>query len=491
VRVLLPLALACSGVAPTPGDDDVPDTTARESDVPDLVEVGHRRELRALYVATVYGIDWPSRPGLAPDAQQAEIGALVDAAAGAGLNAIVLQVRAEGDALFAGGIEPLSRQLTGTLGGDPGYDPLAAWLDAAHARGLELHAWLNPYRARAGSTSTAGLVAGHPAHDFPEHAHAYGADLWMDPGADVVRGRVVAVVADLVDRYAVEGVHLDDYFYPYPTDAPFPDDATWGAYVAGGGTLDRGDWRRSNTARLVHEISDAIGGVDPALRFGVSPFGIWRSGHPEGIVGLDAVDALYADPLAWAAAGDVHYLAPQLYWETTRAQQAFGALARWWDDQLPDGVDLFPAHAAYRLGSAPTWTIDELAAQVAVVRDEALDRTAGSFWYDASALVDGAPDLREAMAGWYATPALPPVVASRVGAVEPPPTVSVDGARVTWVPADGRRAVTVYAAEGDGWRLDRIEPAGAGGVTLAAGRWAIASAGPGDVESLGVVVTVP
>lgn len=505
---LLLIALACapsdapvgddadSSVDPDPSADSEPNEDSEpgpDSDDADAtVAVAHRRELRALYVATVFHIDWPSRSGLAAAAQRAEIAALLDAAAAARLNAVVVQLRPEGDALYASSLEPWSRFLTGTQGGDPGYDPLAVWLDEAHARGLEVHGWINPYRARAGSTSRAGLAPGHAALDFPEHAHAYGTNLWMDPGARPVRDRVVAVVTDLVSRYPIDGIHLDDYFYPYATEDPFPDDLTWDAYVARGGTLGRDDWRRSNTAALVAAVADAVRDVDPAIRFGVAPFGIWRPGHPEGIEGLDAYATLYADPLAWARAGDVDYVAPQLYWETTRTAQAFGPLARWWNDQLPDGVALVPAHALYKLGTAASWTLDELGAQVAIGRDPTLDHAAGGFWYNASPLRDDAPGLRAAFAdAWYPTPALPPAVPGVADLAVPPPEVEVGvDERVVWTPSPTVRGLTVYRSTDDGWVLDRIVPDDEGGVALPAGRWALAAVGVGDVESRGVVVDV-
>jgi uncharacterized lipoprotein YddW (UPF0748 family) len=314
----------------------------------------------------------------------------------------------------------------------------------------------------------------------------------MDPAAPEVRQRVLDVIGDLLSRYDLDGVHFDDYFYPYPDDGEFPDDATYDAYVAGGGSLARDDWRRANTALLVEEVSDAIRAVDPAVRFGIAPFGIWRPGYPDGISGFDAYEGLYADPLAWAEAGTVDYLAPQLYWETTNDGQEYGLLTPWWNDAIPDGVWLFPANALYQLGSGSTWTLDELAAQLDVCRDPALTRTAGNLWYNASPLIDDADGVRDAFATrYYPTPALPPPVNALAGTTEDPPELTREGATVRWASAPGRRAVTVYAADGDGWALARIVPAEQGEVTLTTGRWALASVSVGDVESGGVVVEVP
>jgi uncharacterized lipoprotein YddW (UPF0748 family) len=472
------------------------DTAAGADDTgeagPDTVDVAHTREMRGLYVATVYNIDWPSMNSLSASAQQAEIVALLDIAEEAGINAVFVQIRPEGDALYRSEIEPWSDCLTGTQGTDPGYDPLAVWISEAHARGIEVHGWMNPYRAKAGSESMSGLASGHMALAFPQYAYGYGGDVWMDPGAAVVRGRVVEVVEDVVTRYDIDGIHFDDYFYPYPDDGDFPDDTTWGAYTASGGTLARDDWRRQNTADLVRDVSQAIAALDPTVRFGIAPFGIWRPGYPAGISGFDPWAGLYADPLDWVSNGWLDYVAPQLYWETTNSGQEYGLLAPWWDEQLPDGTWLFPANALYQLGSASTWTLDEYADQIAICRDTSMTHTRGNLWYNATPFIDGWSGVHDAFSSrYYPTPALPPVVNAVAGEREPPLSVTVSGDRVTWEPADGRRAVTVYTDDGGAWSLQAIVPADTGGITLGSGRWALASVGAGDVESGGVVVTLP
>jgi uncharacterized lipoprotein YddW (UPF0748 family) len=502
----LVLLLACSdsgstvrSAAPDDTDvsdtDDTDDTHTDDTDAPsdvELVDVAHARELRGLFVATVYNIDWPSGAGLSVAEQDAQLVTLLDLAEDARMNAVFVQMRPEGDALYASSIEPWSEWLTGTQGVDPDYDPLERWIVEAHARGIEVHAWLNPYRAKVGSESISGFAEGHMALAFPEHTIAYGGDVWMDPGAESVRGRVVDVTEDLLTRYDLDGIHFDDYFYPYPDDGDFPDDATWNAYVAGGGTLARDDWRRENTSLLVRDVSVAIAAIDPAVRFGISPFGIWRPGYPSGIVGFDAYEGLYADPLNWVSNGWLDYLSPQLYWETGNEGQEYEALTEWWNAQLPDDTWLFPANALYQLGSSDTWTLDEFAAQIDISRRFDLARTRGNMWYNASPFIDDAAGVRDAFATrYYPTQALPPVVNALGGVTEPPPTVTVDGATAAWEPADGRRAITVYTSAGEAWNLASIVPAGGGSVTLASGRWALASVGKGGVESRAVVVTVP
>lgn len=470
--------------ATTTTEDSAEDT----AQVDTTVEVSHPREMRGLFVATVWNIDWPSRTGLSASAQQAEIVALLDHAQAANMNAVYVQLRPEGDALYASSLEPWSKWLTGTQGVDPGYDPLQTWLDEAHARNIEVHGWLNPYRARAGSESTSGLAAGHPARDFPTYTYAYGGDVWLDPAAAPVRQRVLDVIADLVDNYAIDGVVFDDYFYPYPDDGDFPDDATWNAYRSGGGTLSRADWRRENTATLIGEVHDLLATTAPEVRFGVSPFGIWRPGHPAGISGLDPYESLYADPLHWIEEGWLDYVAPQLYWETGNSGQEYGLLLPWWDDQLSADTYLFPANYLSQLGTSSTWTLAEFTAQVDIARDPDNEHTAGQFWYSASPLLDGASGLADALLRWYPSPVLPPTVQAVKGNVVAPPEVRVSNGTLSWTARAGLRAVCVYVRTGDAWILQAIVPADAGSMTLPAGEYAVSAVDEGDVESRGVVV---
>ena len=235
------------------------------------------RELRGLWVATVNNLDWPSRRDLTAEEQQRELVAIFDAAAAHGLNAIFLQVRPMADALYPSQLEPWSQFL-----GDvpPPYDPLAFAVAEAHKRGLELHAWFNPYRG----------------HAVAANAYQYGKFVWMDPGDAEVQRRSLDVVADVVRRYAVDGVHLDDYFYPYPEkDLEFPDALTYERYKSQGGRMSLGDWRRDNINRFVRELYRSVKAIRPGVEVGISPFGIWRPHNPPQIEGLDAYDKIYAD----------------------------------------------------------------------------------------------------------------------------------------------------------------------------------------------------
>ncbi|HVR44010.1 MAG TPA: family 10 glycosylhydrolase, partial [Thermoanaerobaculia bacterium] len=285
------LLTACASLTPLP---DAPPEIARE--------------FRGVWVATVKNIDWPSRPGLPAEQQQRELFAILDRAKELNFNAVIFQVRPAGDAMYRSEIEPWSEFLTGEMGRDPGWDPLAFAVEQAHARGLELHAWLNPYRARH-QEPRAPASPTHLSVTHPHLVREYGSYLWMDPGEPEVRERTMAVVLDLVRRYDLDGIHFDDYFYPYPENdaagAPieFPDEPSWTRYLAGGGTLARDDWRRENVDRLVRDLSIAIRRDAPRVKFGISPFGNWRPRHPEGIEGFDAYGRIYADSRRWLAEG--------------------------------------------------------------------------------------------------------------------------------------------------------------------------------------------
>jgi uncharacterized lipoprotein YddW (UPF0748 family) len=321
-------------------------------------------EFRGVWVATVRNIDWPSKSGLSVEEQKSELIAILDRMAALGLNAIILQVRPSADALYPSRIEPWSEYLTGEMGRapEPLYDPLAFAVEEAHRRGLELHAWLNPYRARR-LTETTPAAATHITRLHPEVVRTYGSFLWMDPGHPFVRQRTVDVVRDIVRRYDVDGIHFDDYFYPYPeNNADFPDEETWRAYGEG---LDRDDWRRKNVDDLIEQVARAIKEEKPHVKFGLSPFGIWRPRHPRSVQGLDAYDAIYADSRKWFRLGWVDYFAPQLYWSSSMPQQRFGDLLHWWSQQNRHGRHLWPGLAAYRVDR---YGVEEIVNQIRQTR---------------------------------------------------------------------------------------------------------------------------
>ncbi|MFD2351495.1 glycoside hydrolase family 10 protein [Nonomuraea ferruginea] len=274
-----------------------------------------KRQLRGVWIATVNNIDWPSRKGLSADRQRAEYTRLLDAAAKRNFNAVFVQVRLASDALYKSSIEPWSQFLTGTPGKDPGWDPLPFLIKEAHKRGLEFHAWFNPYRA-AYDASVAELPASHPARKNPGWTVKYGDRLYYNPGLPQVRRHVVKVVTDVVERYDVDGVHFDDYFYPYPAPGSTFDDRA--AFKKHGKGMKLADWRRQNVDKLVAEVDEAVHAAKGHVKFGISPFGIWRNKaqDPSGsdTSGMSAYDSIYADAKAWIEAGTVDYVMPQLYW---------------------------------------------------------------------------------------------------------------------------------------------------------------------------------
>jgi uncharacterized lipoprotein YddW (UPF0748 family) len=291
------------------------------------VNVSHPREFRGVWVSCIWGADFPSKPGLSAQKQQAEWIALLEQVQAMNFNAVFLQVRPEGDALYDSKLEPWSHWLTGKQGQppEPYYDPLQFAIDQCHQRNIELHAWFNPYRAS--NTGDDFQVAPHIAVTHPEVVYDWGNQRWMDPGAKVVQDLTYSVILDVVRRYDVDGVQLDDYLYPYPIAGQnFPDDKTYQAYKTSGGNLSLGDWRRENVNQLIQRLSVGVRSEKPWVKFGVSPFGIYRPGQPAQIRGLDAYDSLYADALKWLQQGWVDYLAPQLYWRIDPPAQSYPAL---------------------------------------------------------------------------------------------------------------------------------------------------------------------
>ncbi len=302
-------------------------------------------EMRGAWVTTVYNLDWPLQRGLPPSAQQADMANLFDELARTGINAVFFQVRSEADAMYASSHEPWSRFLTGTQGQEPQpfWDPLEEAIRLAHERGMELHAWLNPFRA-VSALGKDGLAFNHIVNQHPEWVLDVNDVTIINPGIPDAREFIVDVIRDIVGRYAVDGIHFDDYFYPYPPNAIIlEDEATFNEHGSGG-SIEA--WRRDNINLFMLDVSDAIEDIDPGVKFGVSPFGIWKDGVPSGIVGLDAYNVIYADPLTWIFEESIDYLVPQLYWPFGGGQD-FGTLADWWAEEA-EGFHIYPGIAAYQ-----------------------------------------------------------------------------------------------------------------------------------------------
>ncbi len=304
-------------------------------------EVEVPREFRAAWVATVANIDWPSKPGLTTEQQKAEAISLLDSAVILNLNAIVFQVRPQCDALYASELEPWSYFLTGDQGKapEPYYDPLTFWVEESHKRGLELHTWFNPYRAHhpQGKKNESSVIASRP-EIVREIDNGY---FWLDPSLQSTQDYSYDVVMDVVKRYDIDGVHFDDYFYPY-SNIEFPDSIPWQAYKDNGGTLERHDWRREAVNIFIKRVYDGIKAEKSWVKFGLSPFGIWRPGHPPSIRGYDQYDKLFADAKLWLNEGWIDYWTPQLYWPTRQIPQSYPVLLGWWARQNTHNRNLWP-----------------------------------------------------------------------------------------------------------------------------------------------------
>lgn len=362
-----------------------------------------KREFRGAWVASVFNLDWPTTPTLNVDLHKERLTTLLDQLKTAGLNAIVFQVRPEGDALYASPYEPWSHWLTGTQGNSPlpFFDPLEFAVAEAHKRGMEIHAWFNPYRVTTDPARTP--ASDHVSVQHPDWVIAIGTVRFLDPGLPGVRDHVSRVVTDVVRRYDVDGVHFDDYFYPYaPNQISNQDDATFANHARG--FTNRPDWRRDNINIFIKQVYDSIQAVKPHVKFGISPFGIWKNGNPAGIIGTSAYDVLYCDAIAWLQARSIDYLTPQLYWRIGGPQD-YSLLMPWWGDSVSaNNRHLYPGHI---LG---TFSTSELPNQVRLNR---VNPTAhGSVFFRAGLLVGNTLSLYDSLrTDLYKLLAIPPTLA--------------------------------------------------------------------------------
>jgi uncharacterized lipoprotein YddW (UPF0748 family) len=433
IAAVIALVSACSGERDITGP---PPVTPEDTTAPPV-----RREMRGLWIATVANIDWPSARTLTADQQRAELSDIIARAAAAGINTIVLQVRPAGDAVYQSSLEPWALLLSGTQGTNPGYDPLAFAIQEAHARGMELHAWINPFRA-GNTVDTAKMVAPHLYKTRPDLIRVYGGNIWMDPGEPDVREHSMRVVTDIVTRYDIDGIHADDYFYPYVVNdavgqpIPFPDESTYSRYGAG---LQRDDWRRANIDAFVERMYREVHAIKPTIKVGISPFGIWRPGNPPGVAGLDAYATIYADSRKWLQQGWVDYLAPQLYWAISAPQQSYPALLDWWLGQNAAGRHVWPGLAAYRVsdGTSSAFTIQEIPDQIRTTRARA--GAGGNLLYNTTAtLKRNSGALATVLAqDLYRNAALVPAVPWLDSAPPPTPSIALSGNMLALTPAAG------------------------------------------------------
>lgn len=369
-----------------------------------------KRQFRAMWISSVVNIDWPSKTGLDIETQKAEYLGWLDLAQKMRLNAVIVQIRPTADAFWPSPYEPWSQYLTGTQGKDPGYDPLAFLIEESHSRNLEFHAWFNPYRVSM-QTDPNRLVPEHPARQHPDWVWAFGPKLYYDPGKPEVRRFVEDAMLDAVRRYDVDAVHFDDYFYPYPiAGQTIPDAATFAEHPNGFTNID--DWRRNNINLLVEEMHDRIHRLKPWVKFGISPFGIWRNkatdplGSATG--GTESYQAIYADTRKWVKEGWLDYINPQIYWQIGLAVADYAALVPWWADVVKGTKSsLYIGQATYKSTSGVFTDPAELSKHLDLNKD--YPEVDGDVWFsakDVRADAKGATSL--VLANHYTRPALVP-----------------------------------------------------------------------------------
>jgi uncharacterized lipoprotein YddW (UPF0748 family) len=381
----------------------------------DTIKTAPKREFRGAWIATLENIDWPSTPHLTPDEQKKELTDRLTAHQQAGINAVMLQVRPAADAFYAKSREPWSKFLNGKQGKapDPFYDPLEFAITEAHKRGMELHAWFNPYRATTDGKFYA-LSPGHITNLKPEWFFIYGGIKLFNPGLPEVREYIVKVILDVVDNYDIDGVHMDDYFYPYQIDGQHINDAQ--AFKDYGGDFDDiKDWRRNNVDLLIKMLSDSIHKHKPHVKFGISPFGIWANKYqnPEGSEthGGSSYYELFADSRKWVKEGWVDYINPQLYWPIDNRSAAFNKLLDWWSDNTYNR-HLYIGMPAYRINERKAYQFRnpaEMPNEIKYLRKN--PRVQGSVYFSSNSLLHNPLGINDSLKqNYYKYPALPPVM---------------------------------------------------------------------------------
>ena len=353
-----------------------------------------RKEFRAVWVASVANIDWPSKKGLSEEQQKREYLNILDNVKRWNMNAVVVQVKPTGDAFYPSKYGPWSEYLTGKQGVNPGYDPLKFMVEEAHKRGIEFHAWFNPYRLSM-NTDRSRLSRDNIVFKKPEWIVEYGGKLYLDPGIPAVDDYVVDSIMEVVKNYDIDAVHMDDYFYPYKVkNQEYPDEYTYRQY--GSEYNSKSAWRRDNVNRLVEKLSVQIKKTKPNVQFGISPFGVWRNKSTDPVRGSDTkagvqnYDDLYADILLWIDKGWIDYVAPQIYWNQGFNLAEYNTLVRWWSDAVAGSkTDLYIGQAAYKVKE---WkNSNELINQVYFNRD--FSNVKGSIFFSYKSLLDNPKEV--------------------------------------------------------------------------------------------------
>ena len=428
------------------------------------------REFRAAWVASVYNIDWPSRKGLSASAQQSEMRAILDQMVRLKMNAIIFQVRPNADALYRSRIEPWSPWLTGTMGRSPGYDPLAYCISHAHARGIEVHAWFNPYRASPSETMQ--MSSNHITRTHPSLIRRFKTYKWMDPSHTTTQQRALSVILDVTRRYDIDGIHIDDYFYPYPDVGSngmpkqiFPDGKS-------------PSQRRSYVDSFVSNMYASVKKSKPWVRVGISPFGIWKPGVPNGTTAsINAYEHLAADSRKWLQKGWCDYLSPQLYWRIS-GPQGYSRLLSWWRSQGRRPV--WPGIATARIKSTedPGRPASEIINQVQLSRSIGRNYAGHVHWSMKSLRQNRGGITGELAKKSYTTAALVPPMPWISSTKPTAPRLSAKGKRsnvsVKWSSVRGAAKYAVQARYGKNWFTTHILTAANTSVTLSGSPEAIA-----------------
>lgn len=337
-------------------------------------DIPPKREFRGVWVSTIHNIDWPLKKGLWKEAQQEAFTDLLDKHQEAGINAIIFQIRPSADAFYKSKNEPWSEWLTGEQGKKPGFDPLKFVIKECHKRNMELHAWFNPFRAFAKGQDTL-LSDKHIGQRQPDWLVKYHYGQYLNPGIPAVRNYLVQEIMWVVKKYDIDGIHFDDYFYPYPVNGqPFEDDHTYKQYQ--NGFTNKGDWRRANIDNFISTLRANINAEKKYVKFGISPFGVWRNKKDDPIgsdtyASIPSYDSIYADTRRWLDEGWIDYIAPQIYWSSNFKPAAFNVLIPWWADNA-FGKHVYIGHAIYKINNnydSAWYEPEELPNQIRKVRD--------------------------------------------------------------------------------------------------------------------------
>jgi len=385
-----------------------------------------KREMRAVWIATVANIDWPSASNLSAVQQKKEFIELLDLSKEYNMNTVVFQIRPSADAFYASQYEPWSQWLTGQQGKEPDYDPLAFASIECRKRGLDLHVWINPYRA-VSDVNNNKTSPDHISNTRPEWFITYGKTKYFDPALPETRDFVANVVSDIVRRYDIDAVHMDDYFYPYRiSGVEFPDDQSFKSYPGGYSASQRDDWRRNNVDLIIKQLHDSIKSIKPWVEFGISPFGVWRNStkDPAGSktkAGQTNYDDLFADVLKWQREQWIDYITPQIYWEIGKEVADYKIIADWWS-RNSFGTQLYIGQAPYRINAdakEKSWqSADEILRQIKLNRK--YPEISGSMFFSAKFMRANPLEIHEKLQKrYYRYPALPPPN-QRIAPVVPP-----------------------------------------------------------------------